>query len=157
MALTNEELMNEALKEAQISVKKGGGPFGAVIVHEGKIIARGHNEVTRTNDPTSHAEIVAIREASKKLKRYSLSDCVLYSTCEPCPMCLAAMYWAKIKKAYYACTREDAAAAGFMDAHLYEFFSGQLSEDQIVMSQLNREECLPVLEKWASDPNRRRY
>ena len=124
--MTNEELLkhvrllNEAVKEARKGVKaEHGGPFGAVIVKDGKIIARGHNRVTSTNDPTAHAEIVAMRKACKKLKKFELKDCILYSSCEPCPMCLGAIYWARLKGLFYAADRDRAAASSFDDAVIY--------------------------------------
>lgn len=112
--------LNEAIKEARKGIKANhGGPFGAVIVKDGKIIARGHNRVTSTDDPTAHAEIVTIRKACKKLKNFELKDCVLYSSCEPCPMCLGAIYWARPKALYYAADRLRAAASNFDDAVIY--------------------------------------
>ena len=112
--------LNEAIKEARKGIKANhGGPFGAVIVKDGKIIARGHNRVTSTDDPTAHAEIVTIRKACKKLKNFELKDCVLYSSCEPCPMCLGAIYWARPKALYYAADRLRAASSNFDDAVIY--------------------------------------
>ena len=98
-----------------------GGPFGAVITKAGKVISRGHNEVLKTNDPTAHAEMVAIRRAAQALGSYDLSGCEIHSSCEPCPMCLAAIYWARISKVYYGCTKEDAARIGFDDNAIYEY------------------------------------
>src|SRR3989338_5861362 len=110
------KFMELAVKEAFKALKQNtGGPFGAIIIRNGKIIAKGHNKVIKTNDPTAHAEIVAIRKASARLKRFDLSDCVIYSSCEPCPMCFAAIHWAKMKKLYYGCTKKDAANLGFDD------------------------------------------
>jgi tRNA(Arg) A34 adenosine deaminase TadA len=116
----NPEFLEEAGRLAQEAAARGeGGPFGAVIVADGRAVARGWNRVLLTKDPTAHAEIVAIREASRQLGRFHLEDCELYTSCEPCPMCLAAAYWARIPTIYYACTRADAAAAGFQDELLY--------------------------------------
>jgi guanine deaminase len=128
--------MKVAFDEAEIGLKKNhGGPFGAVIVKDGKVIAKAHNEVLKTNDATAHAEITAIRIASKKLKRFDLSDCQVYSTCEPCPMCFSAMHWAKIRKLYYGCTRKDASDIGFDD----------------------RDDCLIPFRQWKLKKNKRKY
>lgn len=125
--MKNDELLkhihflNEAIKEARKGMKAGaGGPFGAVVVKNGKIIARGHNCVTSTNDPTAHAEVTAIRNACKKLKSFELKNCVIYSSCEPCPMCLGAIYWARPKALYFAADRLRAAASNFDDAVIYK-------------------------------------
>ena len=112
--------MREAIKLSAESVRSGGGPFGAVIVRNGEIIARGENRVTVCNDPTAHAEVSAIREAAARMGTYDLSGCEIYSSCEPCPMCLGAIYWARLDRLYYAGTRADAANVGFDDAHIYE-------------------------------------
>ena len=115
------EFLQEAIKEARKGMKAGaGGPFGAVVVKNGKIIARGHNCVTSTNDPTAHAEVTAIRNACKKLKSFELKNCVIYSSCEPCPMCLGAIYWARPKALYFAADRVRAAASNFDDAVIYK-------------------------------------
>jgi tRNA(Arg) A34 adenosine deaminase TadA len=120
----NPEFLEEAGRLALGAVERGeGGPFGAVIVRERAVIGRGWNQVLLRQDPTAHAEMVAIREASACLRRFHLEDCQLYASCEPCPMCLAAAYWARIPTVYYACTRADAAASGFQDAGLYEELS----------------------------------
>ena len=120
--------MSSFLHLAVAAAEKGlaagdGGPFGAVIVRHGKVVARAHNEVLKNNDPTCHAEIQAIRAASKKLKKFDLSDCEIYSNCEPCPMCLAAICWARIPKLYFGATRNDAAAVGFDDKIFYDLFA----------------------------------
>ena len=117
-----------------------GGPFGAVIVKNGQIIATGHNEVLKTNDPTAHAEIVAIRKATAKLGRFDLSDCEIYSSCEPCPMCFAAIHWAKIKKLYYGCTRFDAAGIGFDDKFIYDVIAGKSNVNQVISEEIDRDE-----------------
>jgi guanine deaminase len=150
--------MAEAVKEARRGIKNGdGGPFGAVIVRQGKIIARGHNRVVGSNDPTAHAEICAIREASAVLGRFDLSDCVIYTTCEPCPMCYAAVHWARIPKVYQGCTRQDAAAIGFDDKYIYDDIRGELSEKRISIEGIDREPCLEIFGEWESDPDRVRY
>ena len=117
----HEEHMREAIKLATEGMHRGrGGPFGCVVVRRGKIVARGNNRVTSTNDPTAHAEVTAIREACKALNTFQLDDCELYTSCEPCPMCLAAIYWARIPTIYYGNTRGDAAAIGFDDDFIYQ-------------------------------------
>ena len=117
-----EEFMKRAIELSIESVNKGGGPFGCVIVKDRKIVSEGSNKVTSTNDPTAHGEIVAIREACKKLNNFNLNGYELYSTCEPCPMCLSAIYWARIDKIYYANTREDAQKIDFDDSLIYSEF-----------------------------------
>jgi len=130
--------MAEALRLARANMKKkNGGPFGAVVVKDGKIIAQGSNEVLSQNDPTAHSEIVAIREACKNLNTYQLNDCEIYSSCEPCPMCLGAIYWTRPKKLYFAASRFDAAKAGFDDEHIYheiplEFDKRKIPTEQIM-------------------------
>jgi guanine deaminase len=142
------KIIKLAIDEAKAGVKKGGGgPFGAVIFKNGKIISSGHNEVIKTNDPTNHAEIVAIRKAVKKLKRFNISDCEIYSSCEPCPMCYSALYWAGIKKLYFGCTKKDAEKIGFMDNHLYEVFGGK-TKSKIKTAKAGREESLKVFKLW---------
>ena len=150
--------MKIALKEANKGVKLGhGGPFGAVVVKNGKIISRGHNEVIKTNDPTCHAEIVAIRKATAKLKRFDLSDCEIYSSCEPCPMCLAAIHWAKMKKLYFGCSRQDAANIGFDDKFIYNVIKGTASKKQVIKKQIDRKECLVPMKVWAKKTDKVRY
>ena len=141
--------MKIAAEEAAKGVKRNkGGPFGAVIVRKGKVIAKSHNEVIGTNDPTAHAEIVAIRKASAKLKRFDLSDCEIYSSCEPCPMCLAAIYWANIKKLYYGCTKEDAARINFADNFIYQAIRGKAGKKKIAVQKIDRDECLKLFKGW---------
>ena len=141
--------MAAAIRLAEEKMLAGhGGPFGAIIVRNNRIIAQGHNRVTSTNDPTAHAEIVAIRKACRKLDTFVLDDCQLYANCEPCPMCLAAIYWAKIKKVYYAATTEDAAVAGFDDKFIYYELAKQHKEKSISMVQLMRKNALSVFDTW---------
>jgi len=141
--------MDLALSEAQKGMDKNeGGPFGAVIVKNGRMIARAHNQVILTNDPTAHAEILAIRKATKKMGRFNLSDCEIYSTCEPCPMCLAAIHWAKMKKLYYSCTRRDAARIGFDDSYIYQVIKGTALKKQVVMKQVSSKKCVPLFKRW---------
>ncbi len=134
-----------------------GGPFGAVIVKAGQIISQGHNEVIKTNDPTAHAEIVAIRKASSLLKRFDLSDCEIYSSCEPCPMCLAAIHWAKMRTLYYGCSKEDAAEIGFDDNYIYEVIKGTAEKEQVSKIQINRIACLPPFKEWNEKENKKVY
>ncbi|MBN1271054.1 MAG: nucleoside deaminase [Candidatus Aminicenantes bacterium] len=141
--------MARAIKEAINGMNKNeGGPFGAVIVRNGKMIAQAHNMVIKTNDPTAHAEIMAIRRASKKLGHFHLPDCEIYTTCEPCPMCLAAIHWARIPRIYYACTRNDAEAAGFDDNLFHKTITGETSKNRVSLVQVERTSCLKLFEIW---------
>ena len=125
-----------------------GGPFGAVIVDkEGHIIARGNNMVLKNNDPTAHAEVTVIREACKKLGTYDLSGYILYTSCEPCPMCLSAIIWSNIKEVYYACTRNDAGNIGFRDDVIYDYLEGK-NKDLISLKQIDRDECINLFEEY---------
>ena len=134
-----------------------GGPFGAVVVRQGKIVGRGWNQVTATNDPTAHAEVTAIRAACQKLKTFQLDDCELYTSCEPCPMCLAAIYWARCQKVYYANTRRDAAKIDFDDDLIYREVARPISRRIIPMKQLLRPEALKVFKAWRSKLDKIRY
>jgi len=137
--------------------RNNGGPFGAVVVQRGKIIGRGWNRVTSTNDPTAHAEVMAIRGACRRLKTFRLDDCELYASCEPCPMCLAALYWARIGKIFYANTRRDAAAIGFDDNSFYRELARPVSRRKIPMRQLLRADALKVFAEWRKKPDKIRY
>lgn len=129
-------------------LKNEGGPFGAVIVDENNnIISNGNNQVLNQKDPTAHAEIVAIREACKKLNTYDLPNCILYTSCEPCPMCLSAIIWANIKKVYYGCTKHDADKIGFRDDIIYQYLKGEKT-DLIDLQEMDREECLKTFEEY---------
>lgn len=134
-----------------------GGPFGAVIVRKGKIVAIGNNQVTSTNDPTAHAEMVAIRAACKKLKTFQLDDCELYTSCEPCPMCLSAIYWARLKKIYFANTREDAAAIGFDDDFIYQEIPLPMKQRKIQMKQLMRKDAQAAFDEWKNKVDKVTY
>lgn len=155
--------MNPAfLREAiRLSIEKmeanEGGPFGAVIVREGQIIGRGWNRVTSTNDPTAHAEVVAIRDACAHLQTFSLAGCEIYASCEPCPLCLAAIYWSRLDRVYYAATRDDAAAAGFDDRSFYREFTKPAGERSIPMEQALRDEACVALQAWRKKEDRIRY
>jgi len=134
-----------------------GGPFGCVIVRHDEIVGRGNNRVTSTNDPTAHAEVTAIRNACKQLNTFQLEDCELYTSCEPCPMCLGAIYWSKIKKIYYACTRSDAASIGFSDDFIYNEIPKALHERTIPIEQVMWEEAMQVFKEWMLKPDRITY
>lgn len=134
-----------------------GGPFGAIVVKDGEIVGRGNNRVTSTNDPTAHAEVVAIRDACQRLGHFQLDDCILYTSCEPCPMCLGAIYWARPSKVYYACTRSDAAHIGFDDDMIYREIPMPVEQRHIAMQQLLREEALTVFRKWQEKTDKTVY
>jgi guanine deaminase len=146
----SDVFMREAIRLSQDMMRqRRGGPFGAVIVHQGRILSRGWNEVTSQNDPTAHAEIVAIRQACQQLRTFRLVGCELYASCEPCPMCLGAAYWARLDRVIFAATRADAAAAGFDDELIYQELSLPAgSRQHLPMSQRLREEALGVFEDW---------
>lgn len=128
--------------------KNEGGPFGAVITDkEGNIIAKGNNMVLKNNDPTAHAEITVIRDACQKLNTYDLSGYILYTSCEPCPMCLSAIIWANIKQVYYGCTKQDAGKIGFRDDIIYEYLKGN-NQDIIYLKQINRDECITLFQDY---------
>ena len=144
-----EEFMREAIRLSREKMKDGkGGPFGAVVVKDGVIIARGHNQVTVCNDPTAHAEVVAIRNACEVLGEFSLKGCEIYSSCEPCPMCLAAIYWARLDKLYFGGGRDDAADAGFDDEFLYREISLDFESRKIPSLQLLRDEAIETFDEW---------
>jgi tRNA(Arg) A34 adenosine deaminase TadA len=150
--------MSQAIELSIENVRSGrGGPFAAVVVKDGRIIAQGTNLVTSTNDPTAHAEIVAIREASRALGNFQLSGCEMYATCEPCPMCLGAIYWARPAKVYFASTGKDAAAHGFDDAFIFEELQRPLDGRRIPMVQLMREEALAAFRAWDEKADRIEY
>lgn len=156
--MSPEIFMREAIKEAEAGMRTGrGGPFGCVIVHRGEVIARGNNRVTSTNDPTAHAEITAIREACARLQRYSLEECELYTSCEPCPMCLAAVYWARIPTLYYGNTRSDAAAIGFDDDFIYEQIPLPPEKRSVAMKPLLRDEAQQAFREWEAKPDKVKY
>lgn len=146
------EFMRKAIEESEQNLTSGeGGPFGAVIVQNGVIIASAHNRVLETNDPTMHAEIAAIRIATQKLGRFDLSDCELYTSCEPCPMCLSAMIWAKIKRYYYGNSRGDAGAIGFDDQAMYKYLAGDSAACDIHGEQCCHAEAHQVFQAWAAE------
>lgn len=154
----SEEHMREAIRLSMANVESGqGGPFGCVVVKDGRIIARGANEVTATNDPTAHAEVVAIRRACRGLGSFQLEGCDIYCSCEPCPMCLGAIYWARPRAVYFANGKADAAAIGFDDQLIYEEIPRPLDERRLFTRQMLRDEALAVFEKWRTSVQRIDY
>ncbi len=151
------EFMKRAIELSIQSVNRNGGPFGCVIVKDEKIISEGSNKVTSTNDPTAHGEIVAIREACKKINNFNLKGYEIYSTCEPCPMCLSAIYWARIDKIYYANTREDAKKIDFDDSLIYSEFQKNINKRKIPMIQIMRNEALKAFELWDNKKDKIKY
>lgn len=143
------KFMLEAIGLAQSNVENNnGGPFGAVVVKNGKIVGKGNNQVTSSNDPTAHAEVVAIREASKNLGNFNLEGCEIYASCEPCPMCLGAIYWARINKIYYAGSQNDAAKANFDDSFIYNEISLRKEKRNIPSEQIMQDKAQEVFEHW---------
>ncbi len=153
----SNKFMKRAIELSVESVSNGGGPFGSVIIKDNKIIAEGSNKVTSNSDPTAHGEIVAIREACKKLNNFNLSECELYSTCEPCPMCLSAIYWARISKIFYANTREDARQIDFDDSLIYKELQKNIDKRKIPMIQIMRSEALEAFELWDKKKDKIKY
>ena len=152
-----KKFMAKAIELSINSANTIGGPFGSVIVKDGKIIAEGSNKVTYSNDPTAHGEIVAIREACKKLKTFDLSGCEIYTSCEPCPMCLSAIYWSRLGKIYYANTREDAKNIDFDDSFIYTEIPKKIDDRKIKMVQMLREEALKAFEIWDKKVDKIKY
>jgi len=154
----NPDFLRRAIALATQNVLTGrGGPFGAVIVRNGEIVGEGANSVTVTNDATAHAEVTAIRAACAALSTFTLHGCELYTSCEPCPMCLSASYWARLDRVYYACSAADAARAGFDDAFLYAEFRKDQAERALPVSQLQRDEAWASFEAWIATPNKIKY
>ena len=149
--------MRRAIELSLENVKKGGGPFGAVITRKGKIIAESSNLVTALNDPTAHAEINVIRAAAQKLGTFDLSDCIIYSSCEPCPMCLGAIYWARVREVFFANTTSDARDIGFDDSLIYEEISRPLQERRIEFRQILRKEAIKAFKAWEESENKIEY
>lgn len=153
-----ENFMREAIRLSIDNMRAGnGGPFGAIIVKDGKIISRGYNKVTSTNDPTAHAEVVAIREACKTLNSFQLAGCEIYTSCEPCPMCLGAIYWARPDKMYFANTKTDAAAIGFDDQFIYDEIELNVSERHLPTEQLLQNEALVAFQEWQQKTDKIEY
>ena len=153
----SKNFMTRAIELSLASVRSNGGPFGCVIVKNNEIIAEGSNTVTIVNDPTAHAEIVTIRKACKALNNFNLEGTEMYTSCEPCPMCLSAIYWSHIDKIYYSNTRLDAAKIGFDDNYIYNELSKQVSLRKIPMQQLNQEDAIKVFKEWELKPDKTKY
>ena len=153
-----EKFMQEAIRLSQAGMEANeGGPFGCVVVKGDEIIGRGNNKVLTTNDPTAHAEVVAIRDACKTLGTFQLDDCEIYTSCEPCPMCLGAIYWARPKVIYYANNREDAARVGFDDSMIYREICTPLQERKIPILSIGRQQAIKVFEEWQAKENKTPY
>lgn len=146
--MTHEDFMREAIRLSIHNIEQGGGPFGAVIVKDGKIIATGTNRVTANCDPTAHAEVSAIREAAKVLHTYDLSGCDIYTSCEPCPMCLGAIYWAHIDRMFYGNTKQDAKNIGFDDSFIYDEMDLRMEERRLKAQQLLPKEAIKAFQDW---------
>ena len=156
--MSNATYMREAVQLAEQGMRSGrGGPFGCVVVRRGEIVGRGSNRVTSTNDPTAHAEVVAIRDACTALQTFQLTDCELYTSCEPCPMCLSAIYWARIPQVYYGNTRADAAAIGFDDDFIYQQIPLDPSQRKIPMQLLLRDEAQAAFREWQGKADKIKY
>jgi guanine deaminase len=158
--MTDQDLqfMRRAIELAQQGINNNdGGPFGCVIVKNGEIVGEGNNCVTSTNDPTAHAEVVAIRNACQNLNTFQLDNCVIYTSCEPCPMCLGAIYWARPAQIFYACNKTDAAQVGFDDDFIYQEIERPINERHIKTKNLLREEGLKVFENWANKSDKTKY
>jgi len=158
MTEQDEQFMQRAIALAQQGIDAGaGGPFGAVIVKGDEVIGEGYNQVTSTNDPTAHAEVVAIRNACRNLNSFQLDGCVLYTSCEPCPMCLGAIYWARPLRVFYAATREDAAKIGFDDQFIYEEIEKNFEHRRMKLVNVLRDEGLRVFENWTNKTDKTKY
>tara|TARA_R110002073_G_scaffold4213_1_gene27917 strand:- start:54154 stop:54696 length:543 start_codon:yes stop_codon:yes gene_type:complete len=158
IATSHQSFMSEAVKSAIRGMEANeGGPFGCIVVKNGEIVGRGNNKVTSTNDPTAHAEITAIRDACKNLKSFQLDDCIIYTSCEPCPMCLGAIYWARPQKVYYGSNQQDAAAIGFDDAFIYEEIPLPYEKRSIPFEQCAREIALEPFKKWSEKEDKTKY
>jgi len=155
--MTDKLLMQKAINLSVENVKRGGGPFGAVIVREGKIISSGVNQVTENNDPTAHAEINAIRKAARKLGTFDLSGCKIFTSCEPCPMCLSAIYWAHLDKIYYGNTKINAKNIGFDDSFIYDELKLKPADRKIEMERLLPEEAIRAFEDWTNKDDKMKY
>jgi guanine deaminase len=156
--MTNEDFMREAIRLSEDGVRSNrGGPFGCVVVSGGRVVGRGNNQVTSTCDPTAHAEVVAIRDACRALKTFQLPDCTLYASCEPCPMCLSAIYWARIPTVFYGNTRQDAAVIGFDDDFIYAQIPLPPGERRVSMKPILAGEARGAFTEWAAKPDKVKY
>jgi guanine deaminase len=154
----NQKFMREAIRLSVQMMRRGkGGPFGAVVVKANRIVGRGCNQVTSANDPTAHAEIVAIRDACRRLKTFQLDDCDLYTSCEPCPMCLSAIYWARLRNVFYGNTRQDAAKINFDDDFIYREVALPIRKRKLIMKQLLHDEALAAFAEWQRKPDKILY
>jgi tRNA(Arg) A34 adenosine deaminase TadA len=154
----NKRFMREAIRLSIQMMRRGkGGPFGAVVVKNGRIVGRGSNQVTSINDPTAHAEIVAIRDACKRLKTFQLDDCELYTSCEPCPMCLSAIYWSRLRRVFFGNTRKDAAKIAFDDDFIYREVGLPIRKRALVMKQFLRDEAIGVFKEWEQKTDKISY
>lgn len=157
ITVEDRKYMRAAIELANESVERGGGPFGAVIVKDGEIVAGSSNSVTLDNDPTAHAEVNTIRQACKKLKTFDLSDCTIYTSCEPCPMCLGAIYWARLRHIYYGNTRTDAANIGFADNFIYEELERDLTDRTVPITHMMGDEALATFRRWEAKADKTEY
>jgi guanine deaminase len=153
----DKKFMRKAIALSIQNIEKGGGPFGAVIVKDGKVIATGVNRVTKNTDPTAHAEVTAIRKASKKLGTFDLAGCDIYTSCEPCPMCLGAVYWAHLDKMYYGNTKADAKNIGFDDSFIYDEIELKPEKRRLLTTQLLSDEAIEAFKAWANTENKVEY
>jgi guanine deaminase len=158
MTEQDEYFMRRAIALAQNGIdSNSGGPFGAIVVRAGEIVGEGCNQVTSTNDPTAHAEVVAIRAACARLGSFQLDGCVIYTSCEPCPMCLGAIYWARPERVFFGCTREDAARIGFDDQFIYEEIEKTHEHRQMKLANFLRDEALVVFQNWENKADKTKY
>ncbi|HIT83824.1 MAG TPA: nucleoside deaminase [Candidatus Avibacteroides faecavium] len=155
--MDKQDFMREAIALAVESVAAGGGPFGAVVVKDGRIVSRGSNRVTLANDPTAHAEVNAIRQAAATLGTFDLSGCELYTSCEPCPMCLGAIYWAHIDKVYYGCTKADAKEAGFDDSFIYDEMALPHEARRLASERILGDEAMAAFRAWGEKTDKIKY
>jgi guanine deaminase len=155
--MTDKDFLERAIKIADEGIEKGAGPFGAVVVQNGKIISESTNKVVQSHDPTAHAEVLAIREAAHKAGTHDLHDCILYSSCEPCPMCLGAIYWSGIKKVYFAADRKDAANAGFNDEFIYDELTLLPEKRNVSFKRIKGVDGQGVFKKWKRFENKVQY
>lgn len=154
----DRHFMARAIELARQGVENNdGGPFGCVVVRDGEVLGEGNNRVTSSNDPTAHAEIIAIREACRSLNSFQLDGCSIYTSCEPCPMCLGAIYWARPARVFFACTRDDAAEIGFDDKFIYDEMERANADREMALMPLMRDEALKVFGHWAAKPDKVEY
>jgi len=154
----DKKFMQRAIELARKGMESGaGGPFGCVVVKDNQIIAEGWNQVTSSNDPTAHAEVTAIRKACEKLQSFQLQDCVIYTSCEPCPMCLGAIYWARPQQVFYGCDRQDAADIAFDDQFIYDEIDAPIGQRKIPFKQLSQAEAIQVFHAWADKADKTEY